>query len=178
MPSRVCATTLLLPSAIITSHFCAFQLSSRSQLVKVHARFILRHGQRHVVPLQQPKHRFSSRPHSGIRTVPAHWPHGRHMGQVRRACFNFSCVTAAAATWLFASWTISVMAAYLDILWSRRTATLTTTLLTTRRSVLVSKQAASCAKYFGLSSLPTTRTSAAVSSSSTSWKLLLPLARS
>lgn len=34
MPSPVCATTLLLPSAIITSHFCAFQLSSRSQLVE------------------------------------------------------------------------------------------------------------------------------------------------
>jgi hypothetical protein len=182
MPSPVCATTLLLPSAIITSYRCSSQFSSCSQLVEgTPGNHLTSWPTARGAPSTAKTPLFTATSFRRTycpRSLAAWTTYGPGKSCVSHACFNSSCVTAATATWLFASWTISVMAAYLDILWSPRTATLTTTLWTTRKSVLVLKQGASCAKYCDPSSLPTRRTSAVVSSSSTSWKLLLPPARS
>ena len=87
MPSHACATTSSLQSAMLSPchllHFAFFCSSRAHSSVQVHPRLLICDGQRHVVPIQQPKHRAAPRPHSCVCAVPTHWPHGRHLGQVQ-----------------------------------------------------------------------------------------------
>ena len=83
MPSLASATTSSLQSAMLALPLFSFRRLTRAHgSVKVHPRLLLCDGQRHVVPVQQPKYRAAPRPHPCLCAFPAHWPHGRHLGQV------------------------------------------------------------------------------------------------